>query len=71
MHATDYLKAIRRKCFDCCAGQKTEVEKCPVCHCPLYPYRQVPGCMPLGKDKKAGMPLGKAGGAHERENLWD
>lgn len=40
MPATDYLKAIRRKCLDCCAGQKKEVEKCPACDCPLYPYRQ-------------------------------
>lgn len=33
------IKAIRAKCIDCCAGQVSEVRKCPVEDCPLHPYR--------------------------------
>lgn len=40
MSGIDYLRVIRRKCLDCCGRQKSEVEKCPACDCPLYPYRQ-------------------------------
>ena len=32
-------KAIRLKCIDCCAGQPSEVRKCPAEHCPLWRYR--------------------------------
>lgn len=32
-------KAIRLKCLDCCAGNTTEVRKCPADHCPLWRYR--------------------------------
>lgn len=33
------IKAIRRKCLDCCAYQPKEVKLCVVPDCPLYPYR--------------------------------
>lgn len=34
------LKAIRKKCLDCCSGQVVEVRECPPCkHCTLWPYR--------------------------------
>lgn len=33
------IKAIRRKCLDCCCGQNKEVRLCPVIKCTLYPYR--------------------------------
>jgi hypothetical protein len=33
------MKAIRAKCIDCCAGQRSEVEQCGAVNCPLYPYR--------------------------------
>jgi len=33
------IKAIRAKCKDCSAGQVSEVRKCPLKECPLYPYR--------------------------------
>ncbi len=33
------LKVIRKKCLDCCCGQHSEVRKCPVTDCPLWPYR--------------------------------
>ncbi|MBD5584130.1 MAG: hypothetical protein HDQ88_03540 [Clostridia bacterium] len=58
MPAIDYLKAIRRKCLDCSGGVKAEVEKCPACHCPLYPYRQ--------GNPQGSLPLEKTGGGHER-----
>ena len=32
-------KAIRAKCLDCCCGSMTEVRKCPMTDCALYPYR--------------------------------
>lgn len=33
------IKAIRAKCMDCCGFQYSEVEKCTVPKCPLFPYR--------------------------------
>jgi hypothetical protein len=33
------IKAIRRKCLDCCCGSTKEVELCPVTDCTLYAYR--------------------------------
>lgn len=33
------IKAIRAKCLDCCGYQYSEVVKCTVTKCPLFPYR--------------------------------
>lgn len=33
------LKAIRKKCMDCCVYQPKEVRLCPSIECPLYSYR--------------------------------
>jgi hypothetical protein len=33
------LRAIRRKCLDCCAGSAKEVRLCRARDCPLYGYR--------------------------------
>ena len=33
------IKAMRKKCLDCCAGSRKEVRECPVIDCALYPYR--------------------------------
>ena len=33
------LKAIRKKCLDCCHRSAHEVKLCPVEECALYPYR--------------------------------
>lgn len=33
------LKAIRRKCIECCNGQQVEVRRCTCENCPLYGYR--------------------------------
>lgn len=33
------IKAIRKKCLDCCCGQVKEVRLCPVKTCALYGYR--------------------------------
>ena len=33
------LRAIRVKCLDCSAGQRSEIRNCPVIDCPLYLYR--------------------------------
>ena len=32
-------KAIRLKCIDCCAGQASEVRKCPSTLCALWRFR--------------------------------
>lgn len=40
------MKAIRRKCLDCCNGQVKEVRLCTVEKCPLFPYRS--GHRPTG-----------------------
>ena len=36
---TTPLKAIRRKCLDCCCGSSSEVKLCTVDQCALWPYR--------------------------------
>jgi len=33
------IKAIRKKCLDCCCDQLKEIRECPVIKCPLYAYR--------------------------------
>jgi hypothetical protein len=33
------VKAIRKKCLDCCNGQYNEIRNCTVINCALYPYR--------------------------------
>lgn len=33
------LKAVRKKCLDCCCNQSKEVLLCPSDDCILYPYR--------------------------------
>lgn len=33
------IKAIRKKCLDCCCGSIKEVRECTVIKCPIYPYR--------------------------------
>lgn len=36
---TNPVKAIRKKCLECCCGQVKEVELCTVKDCALYPFR--------------------------------
>ena len=38
IHIYTPLKAIRRKCLDCC-GTSREVELCRITDCSLHPYR--------------------------------
>lgn len=33
------LKAIRQKCLDCCVYKPSEVRRCHITSCPLWPYR--------------------------------
>lgn len=33
------LKAIRKKCLDCCCGQIKEVRLCQIKNCALYEYK--------------------------------
>jgi len=37
------LKAIHKKCLDCCAGMWSELDKCKITNCPLYNYRKLKG----------------------------
>ena len=39
IHLYTPMKAIRRKCLDCCCGSSQEVSLCPVHSCSLHPYR--------------------------------
>jgi hypothetical protein len=50
-HIYTPLKAIRRKCLDCCCGSSQEVSHCPVHSCTLYPYRF--GKRPCGVKRQA------------------
>jgi len=36
---TTPIKAIRKKCLQCCAGSYKEVRECIITDCPLYVYR--------------------------------
>lgn len=47
------IKAIRKKCLDCCCGQHWEVRLCARTDCPLYPYRM--GSRPKTKELLARM----------------
>jgi hypothetical protein len=53
-HIYTPLKAMRRKCLDCCCHSSKEVELCSVKDCALYPYR-------LGKHptRKGSLPKGE------------
>lgn len=42
------MKAIRKKCIDCCCGQIKEVRECLIKTCALYPYRS--GKRPKGEE---------------------
>lgn len=33
------VKAIRKKCLDCCNYQSKEVRLCTIINCAIYPYR--------------------------------
>lgn len=33
------IKSIREHCIECSSGSKSEVFKCSLVDCPLYPYR--------------------------------
>ena len=39
VHIYTPMKAIRRRCLDCCCGSSQEVSLCPVHSCSLHPYR--------------------------------
>lgn len=43
------LKVIREKCLDCCVYQHSEVRKCHIKECSLWPYRM--GNNPFRKRK--------------------
>ncbi len=58
IHLYTPLKAIRRKCLDCCCGSSKEVEMCPVETCSLYPYRFGKSPRRKGTRPKGEMPAG-------------
>ena len=33
------VKAIRKKCLDCCAGSRKEIRECTVINCACWVYR--------------------------------
>lgn len=36
---TSPVKAIRAYCLECSNGATSEVKNCPICDCPLFPFR--------------------------------
>ena len=44
------MNAIRRKCIDCCGGERSEVRRCEAIDCPLWPHRL--GGDPYRKNRK-------------------
>jgi len=51
VHVYTPLRAIRRRCLDCCCGSSQEVGLCPVHSCSLFPYRF--GKRPGGEKREA------------------
>lgn len=45
------IKAIRKKCLDCCCGQIVEVRRCNIETCALHPYRM--GHRPKANDSSS------------------
>lgn len=45
------MKAIRKKCLDCCSHYAKEVRECQVKNCALYEYRM--GHRPKGEEDTA------------------
>lgn len=41
------LDAVKANCIDCCGGQASEVRKCVMTHCTLWPFRM--GVNPLAR----------------------
>jgi len=33
------VKSIRLYCLECCCNQKSEVSRCELVDCPIYPFR--------------------------------
>ena len=33
------IRAMRKKCLDCCCGSRKEIRECRIIECPIYPYR--------------------------------
>lgn len=46
------LKAIRKKCLDCCNGQVKEIRLCTIKKCALYEYKN--GHRPIGEESPKG-----------------
>lgn len=63
---TNPLKAIRKKCLDCCLDQSNEVKLCPAEDCPLWPFRM--GKNPFRK-KRSLTDEQKAAAAEKLRNL--
>jgi len=38
-HPESPTRSIRLKCLDCCCGDASEVRKCVMYDCPLWPFR--------------------------------
>lgn len=38
-YETNPVKAIRKKCLDCCCGSSDEVKSCAITECMLHPFR--------------------------------
>lgn len=51
------LKAIRKKCLDCCNGQMKEIRLCTIKKCALYEYKN--GHRPIGEESTKGEWLNK------------
>lgn len=77
------IKAIRLKCLDCSGGSSTEVDKCVIPDCALFPYRygkrpstlkakaegkKVRNRPPMTEEHKEKLRLGRLKKKQEQEN---
>jgi len=50
-------KAIRAYCLECSGGSATEVRRCPITSCPLWPWRF--GVRPKTAKRRGDLPEGQ------------
>lgn len=64
---TSILKAVRKKCLDCCCYQENEVKLCPATTCALFPFRS--GRNPYNKKNSSDAQRAAAG--NRLKKYWD
>ena len=63
------LRAVRKKCLDCCCYQENEVKLCPSTNCTLFPFRL--GRNPHNKKKSSMTTEQKEVASNRLRSYWN